>query len=870
MSWIPRLIVGFVSIYLLTAFGSWFLLSFLQWRTESSNRSYDNLRTQKQVLFTLLDRHNRLWPSEPRIGRFAVPDKQAIHSLDALRDALGTASNLAELNDDGQPIVLSPIDATLLRGPRALVDVLRSQRTLNENWGCIEAAQAAAETLRTSEQALLHIPEQLRNELNDLRAEIRRLGVLTEEMQAEGIQGLEETSAKLDALQDSIEKALDKLANKNLTPELSQDVDITIADTRQALVQVDKAVSEASEAQQKARGTARRVQSSYTLAVERWATLKERGATDSDIDRQLHDLKPQIDELAQTGQVTLSVLRTQTAEAIGLDSRIDSLMTQLDGYGHLMRASQSTIDNLVPEIEALDALRVSAQAQNGLVATKTTETVQQARELYKQAVELRLRGTREALEEALKVGNQSQQLIDEANRGLQVDVTRIKRARQALEQLSEESYSTSRERLETLAGELQNYPQYWSQVAGEAREAMLKLDTARKLVGNIPDEEQTGLRFTQEELDEALTTLEQAVASKDQGDAIISELAETATTVKKQERELSTALVKLDQDTIPTLRQAADTMLPELRQRFDLFVANYESEAQSYRDTGQIQFEQALTEWLPAVKEQAQALLHDHQDSVKRYRQAQREAIRRIDKLWAKLQRLEPGKTPDPEEDLGQLEMDLSIWRTAVDSNEDSPRELRELVSIQAEALYRRLERAVDQIEQDRKTLDTLSREYLSLKSAIEAHQETIVSLTAESAWHLQEADDTLARDTWGDAQQLESQSAGASTLTEAREYLQRANSAARRAEQSFATVVQHLQSALRRLNTERLALEKMMAHAHRQEATARTEQRLDEAARIQALINSAQRSMDTALGTPFSEDALRHLRSGRQALDKL
>jgi len=855
---------------LLVAFGSWFLLSFLQWRTESSNRSYDNLRTQKQVLFTLLDRHNRLWPAEPRTGRYATPDKQAIQALDELRNALGTASNLAEQNDDGLPLLLGPIDAALLRGPQALVQILRVQRTLGENWACIEEAQAAAETLRTSEQALLHIPEQIRNEFNDLRAEIRRLSVLTEEMQSEGIQGLEETSGKLEALQDKAEKALDKLANSNLTPELSQGLDATLTELRQDLVQIDQVVSEASEARQKARGTARRVQSSYTLATERWATLKERGASDDDIDRQLSELKPQIDELAQTGEVTLSVLRTQTAEAIGLDSRIDSLMTQLDGYGHLMRASQTTIDNLVPEIEALDALRVSAQAQDGLVPTKTTETIQQARELYKQAVELRLQGTRDTLEEALKLGNQSQQLIDEANRNLQADVARVKRAHQALELLSEENYTASRERLEDLAGDLQNYPQYWSEIAGEAREAMQKLDTARKLVGNIPDEEQMGLRFTQEELDEALTSLEQAVTSKNEGDTIIAQLAETTATIKKQEHELSTALVKLDQDTVPALKQAADNMLPELRQRFDLFVANYESEAQSYRDTGQIHFEKALTEWLPNVKEQANTLLREHQDSVKRYRQAQRDAIRRIDRLWSKLQKLEPGKTPDPEEDLGQLEMDLSIWRTAVDSNEASPRELRELVSIQAEALCRRLERAIEQIEQDRKTLDALSREYLGLQSAIEAHQNTISSLSAESPWHLQEADDSLARDTWADAQALESQSAGASTLTEAREYLQRANSAARRAEQSFATVVQHLQGALRRLNTERQALEKMMAHARRQEATARTEQRLDEAARISALINSAQRSIDTALGTPFSEDALRHLRSGRQALDKL
>jgi len=311
-------------------------------------------------------------------------------------------------------------------------------------------------------------------------------------------------------------------------------------------------------------------------------------------------------------------------------------------------------------------------------------------------------------------------------------------------------------------------------------------------------------------------------------------------------------------------------MLPELKQRLNGLAADLKERAAGASDPGQTDYDEAVGVWLPSFRQQVDELLAEHERSQAHYAGLLRDAIRRIDREWGRLSRLNPFDPPLPEEDVERLAADLDAWRDTAERQANNPVALREILARHVPALEQRIALAIDQISAGRRDLEGLDRQYR--KAAQNAHnlRMTIRDQRADSAfpelsWETEEADRV-----WEQALEAERNAQTSRTLLQACDHLQRGVNAALQAEQLYARVEHQMQSALRRLNEELRALSSGLDKARRQADDLRARGEEDEAAELERALDGVERGIALAHESGAFEEALRRLRDARTTLERV
>jgi len=321
--------------------------------------------------------------------------------------------------------------------------------------------------------------------------------------------------------------------------------------------------------------------------------------------------------------------------------------------------------------------------------------------------------------------------------------------------------------------------------------------------------------------------------------------------------------------TLPEALDVSDQMAPELQQRLARLNDTVRLGQAGYENPAQANYDQALNEWLPAARHALEEILSEHQSSLGYYGDLVRDAIRRIDRAWDRISRLDPQRRPGPEQDVRQLAADLDSWRADADGHADEPLVLRETVR-RASNLEQRLEALSREITEERKALDGLGRDYARQSQAVEALRSALSGLQARSGWKSLRWSLEVPEGAWEQSRELANASGKANTFAEARNLLQQALTSAAQAQQLYRRSEDEIAGALSRLDNESTAILSRMRRAERWATELRQQGAPEDLAEVERAIDRAQQEHEAAHTADTFEEALRHLREAANALTRV
>jgi len=868
-----RILVLLIDLYLLLSLGAWFALRYAQWRAQCSPRSLASGAEALLQLAVGIGRHADCWPREPRPGRYAAPDELAREHLVVLRTSVAEAEALRPSLADVPTVRLSLPQALALGALVPLVHAVRAWRGARALWRLIDRATVSLEVLDAQAQIVESIPTRTRATLNETRAEVSRLSAVLEAVEEQGMQGLERTSWQLAEIGMKAEHALDRLSTTSDEPQTVYEIDRELGEASAYLQEIDRFLGEASEARLRAQNLLTRVYSALGLVEERWQGLQARGAAEPAIAAEIDDLRARAGRLPDVERASASMDNYQkvTRQALGLDTDIQAAMLQLDRVDALMRESKDALTDAQRSLaETVTMCQDFGRGDAAMQPDLSLSLVARANQLCQEAEALRSEGTLDAYEAATGRADEALTTLTQARQGLAEMPDAVKRVRRLLRDLSPEGRREWRERYHSICEGLRGYPVHWAGAyEREAAAAEAALAEAERTLAQAPEEVREGTRYTQTGLLQSIEALAAAQEQMEQAQRRVANLENDLKRLDEVRERLETSIREIAERTLPALVELREQMLPELQQRLDRLTATFGDESRLYLDPTRVDYDEATDRWLPAIRQQIEELAGEHRGSVRHYHKMQRETVHRIDRLWGRLQRLDPYQLPAPEEDVQALARDLDGWRAAVEYDAANPAALRDLIARDGKALERRLEAAIGQIEEDRGRLVALSKDYQRMAATNERIEGLVLHAQTESHWShiLWGAEE--AQSVWQSAVALEQESATARTLTQAVDRLQRAVNAARRAEGLYQGLERHITSALGRLDADLQAVGRLMDRAQRLEESLRQEGRDDEAREVAALLAAADRALDSAsLATTF-DDALHHLHTARASVER-
>jgi hypothetical protein len=307
--------------------------------------------------------------------------------------------------------------------------------------------------------------------------------------------------------------------------------------------------------------------------------------------------------------------------------------------------------------------------------------------------------------------------------------------------------------------------------------------------------------------------------------------------------------------------------LPELQQHLQGWEAKVVDLREAASKVDQVDYDQAMDEWLPAILRQAEEIREMHERDVQYYRRTAKEVIRQLERQWARLIKLDPYRQPAPEEDAEALSSDLEAWHAEVERQAENPLALRELVGRRAEAFARRIDAAQHQIDQGRSRASALLKQFQKSARGVRELRGSIQSMETRSDWPQLIWEDEEGEAAWGEAVQMERESQIAPTLREAISRLERAIVAAQNAEQIHVRTERQMKSALRRLDDEYRAVSAGLERRQQEAERLREEGDPDVFIALEEHCASVNRIIEMAQASTTFEDALRYLRDARDAL---
>jgi hypothetical protein len=600
--------------------------------------------------------------------------------------------------------------------------------------------------------------------------------------------------------------------------------------------------------------------------------LSARGAREAAPGHELAALRAEANRVVQkAGHRTVSAYHEIHADAAALDARSAALGERLDALDEVMERSREAIQGDVQALADVQrSLSELTREEPALEPDTSAALIERATQSYIEAEEQRALGTTEGYQASLSLSHAAMQQLNEARAAIAALPERLAALRNPAGTVSPAVLDAWRARAARVREQLQVYTRHWNtDLAGSAGEATAMLDRAEATLRRLAPGVRQAKRVRESELEHAIDLLTQArdslSASGERVEALEAELAR----IEGLREQLLTALDDLQKRAFPRAQREGKHMLPELRQRLNVLADALKEQRDRVADAAQTDHDEAVTAWLPSFQQQLEELRAEHARSQTHHAGLLRDAIRRIDKQWTRLSRLDPFDPPLPEEDVERLGADLEAWRDTAERQADNPVALREILGRHAPPLEQRIDLAIEQVISGRRDLEALDRQYRRAAQNAHALRMRIRDLRAESAFPSLAWDTDEADRVWDQALESERNSQATRTLLQACDQMQRAVNAALQAEQLYARVEHQMQSAMRRLGDELRALQAGIDKARRQADDLRERGEEDEAAEVERACEAAERGIELAYESGTFEEALRRLRDARGALGR-
>ena len=864
-----------LDIYLLASVAPWLLLVILEWRLQHAADSPSECDRRLHLLRAEARDEEAVWPDAQRPGRYEELDRRAQEGLTRLRDILAEATSLRPVLSAFQPAALGPRQIAMFRAWQPLLRDLSLWRHARQLCHLLDQGEDVLLQLHQRRQRAEGIPGRIRAELNEVRAEARRLQALLEaENEEAGTLGLEELATRLDEVEAEIAGALDALSQATDVdmPQVALEADALLQRAAPEVHALDEQIIQAVSSRNRAEDLLARLGSGLNLLEERIAGLSARGAIEAAPAHELASLRAESNRVVQkAGRRTVSAYYEIHADVTALDARMAALGERLDALDEVMEQSREAIQGDVRALsEAQRSLAELVRDQPGLEPDNTAALIERAAQSFSEAEQQQALGTMEGYQASLALSRTAVQQLAEARAAMAALPGRLATLRDLAGVASPAVLAEWRARAARVREQLQVYTRHWdTEMAGCAGEATALLDRSEALLGRLAIGVRQVKRVRESELAHATEVLTEArdaiLAAGERVEALEAELAR----VEALRAQLLAAMDDLQSRALPVLQQEGKHMLPELRQRLNGLTDAMKEHRALVTDPSQIDHDEAVSVWLPSFEEQIEELHAEHNRSLAHHAALLREAIRRIDKQWNKLSRLDPYDPPLPAEDVTRLAADLDAWRDTAERQADNPVALREILGRHAPALEQRIDLAIEQIAAGRRDLEALDRHYRKAAQNAHALRMSIRGLRAESAFPSLAWDTDEADRVWDEALEAERDCQTARTLLQACDHLQRAVNAALQAEQLYSRVEHQMQSALRRLGDELRAVQTGIDKARKQADALRERGEDEEAAEVERACEGAERGIDLAYESGTFEEALRRLRDARGALGR-
>jgi hypothetical protein len=856
-----------LDVYLLLSVGPWIVLQIIQWVMGQPGRSVSDGGARLSTLVEARGAHTAWWPRAPRLGRYYDPDALALASLSDLNRVLAETDQVWPGLAAYSPFEPKFVDVLALRCLDPMLKAVVAWRDTNKLRRLLNDGEQSLAVLQEQQQVVESIPDQVRARLKAARAEANRLTALLEVEQEAGTQDLEDMQEQVNGVITRIEYALDLLSGSvgDDMPRAVAEVDEIIAKITPTLSDVDQLLKRTAEERSRAQGIAERVASSIRLASERWTSLQSRGACEPAIEASLAALRQEGERL--TGflqQRTPAAYHQMAVGAEGFDAEFARSLSDMDTLEEAMQSSREAMEGSVQALAQVQAdCEQLASADASLEPDVSLALVAKATELYAQAEQQRAQGTLQSFRAALDTARVARERLAEAQLSVQDFPVSVQRVQELLTELMTETLSDWRSRALRMREELSVYQVHWEGgLAGSLGEAVAHLDEVDVDLERISPNIRYRRRFRQSELPEALQILTHARASMTSGRELVVKLEEEHNRLTALRAQFEEALQTLQKQTLPALVRLRGSMMEELGRRLTRFEEKASQEIALYSQPAQVNYDYAIKEWLPAITREAEAIQAEHERTVREYRDSVNDAVRRIDRAWARLAKLNPEELPGPEEKVKPLAAELDAWRADIEREAENPPALHELLRVAAR-LEERVDLACRQIQDGRRNLENVRRQYQRHVQDIERLHRAIEELCRNSTWSRLIWENEAAQQMWEEARSLEQTAQGAQVLTEATNQMQRAVNMAQQAEQHYERVERQIASAIRRLDEEHRSVQNNIRRAEREAETLRQEGSLDELRSLEETLSNARHAIDLARGATTFEDALRHLRAG-------
>jgi len=872
VTWL-HLFLAAVDIYLLVSLGPWIALQIIEWLLRGPRRSAEAASARLRRLQEGVNEQASVWPEQVRPGRYQEPDRLAQEGLAKVRAIIGEGSRLSPRSASYTATDLKLIEILCLRSWLPLLRALKACRGANTLSRMLGEGDQVLASLREQQRIVHRIPTRVRASLNETRAETRRLTAILEAEEEAGTLGLKEISQRLGMTASEIEQALDALsqAGQAEMPLVVQEVDQLLNMVRPTIEEIRNYLDRAVDQRRHAQSLITRVLSSIALAQERWEGLKLRGATEPLLERQLSQLQLDASRLPRVVQRgTLDAYQHAREEAAVLQPRVESLMDWLDVLDQVMvRSKEAVAGNVQALAQAQAACEELMHQDSWLDFDQSYTLIERSAQAYLEAERLRGLGTEQSYEASISIAETARQHLARAQEAIQALPEGAARIRGLLEEQSSQVLADLRSRIDRLRDGLQIYARHWEAgLADEVAQAMDKLGQAEADLERIPPDVRLQRRLRQSEVGTLVEILSHADACVEAAENLAAGLDNERQRIETLRDDLERALAEISSQTLPAIREQTRHMLAELQERFQTLERSFRSQVARLSDLGQVNYDEATSEWLPFMRRQLEDLLAEHENSLKHYRAALKEASRRIERAWTRLNKLDPHQSPGPEEDIDQLVLDSEAWHAEGEGGRDDPLTLREIVGRRATALEQRIETARLQIVEGRRELDDLDKEYRKCAQVTRNVRNRIRDVRNQSHWPRIAWSTDQAERAWEQAIRLERESRAAPTLATAVDQIQRGVSAAVRAEQLYARIERQMDTALRRLDEERRSMTADLGRARRQVDELRERGLSAEMAEAEELCARAEQILEMAEAATNFEDALWHLRDASRTLN--
>jgi chromosome segregation ATPase len=865
--------LALIVAYLILSVGPWLVLWFVTLSMRRQGLTPEDEGKRLRALEEAQTREAGRLPALPRSGRFEPHDRAALQHRIELGAALSEANTHWLHVATWTPYAGPWSDALLMAAWRPMRETLAVWHYADSLRRTLDRAESAAQALRDEQEAARSIPAQVRGELGQLRAELSRLTTVVESEREAGTEGLDAFDVRLKDLGVLVEQGLDQLADTSgeQLPQVISKVDELLATLRPQVVEVDELVSRAAEERAQARAVIDRMHSALGLAQERWEVLKSRGNREPAVEQALVELGGMIDGPQQMLDLRTLDAYHQITEGVRLyDARFAEVMAQMDQLQDLMERSKAALEGNVQAVsEVQQQCDRLTRSDAALDPNISLEMVSQAMEGHREAEEQRRLGTRAGYERALELAGAAQQQLTEAHNTAAEFPERVRATRSLLAWLTPDTLDDLTARLRQVYDQMRAYPRHWNeQLNTNVQDASAAITQVQAVLAQLPREISGQQLFRQSELGAAEQALHAARVQFESAEDKVAVLKGEHSRILDLQEQFESALSEFTNQILPAAIDRGADMTPELQQRLERLHESVARGMVTFDDPEQVNYDQALNEWLPAAQLTLDEIISEHESNLAYYGGLVQDAVRRIDRAWERLTRLNPQATPGPTQDVEQLAAELDAWRVETERRAQSPLALRDAVRRSA-ALEQRLEALMREVADGRKTLDTVSRDWNRQAQAVEGLRSSINGLLTRSAWRNLVWNQELPDATWEQARDLESESRVAETFPEANNLLQQAIAAATQALELYRRQEDEIAGALSRLDDESAAVQNRLRRADRWAADLRA-QGSEDLAEVERAMQRARNEIQAGQESDTFEEALRHVREAANALARV